>query len=138
MTSTAVLREAWATLPESSSQPLPATLAQSRNLAHASLETAVQISLGFSKAPEPDVRSLDAQSSIFREFSAVPELHASGSCHLQPVFVCTFTVLVDVNQLIMIGVAPCTKMIWNSSEFSYYATSAIQRTDVCSPPGARY
>ena len=40
-TSTAVLREAWATLPESSSRPLPATLAQSRNLAHASLETAV-------------------------------------------------------------------------------------------------
>ena len=39
---TAVLREAWATLPESSSQPLPATLAQSRNLAHASLETAVR------------------------------------------------------------------------------------------------
>ena len=38
---TAVLREAWATLPESSSRPLPATLAQSRNLAHASLETAV-------------------------------------------------------------------------------------------------
>ena len=29
-------------LPESSSRPLPATLAQSRNLAHASLETAVQ------------------------------------------------------------------------------------------------
>ena len=28
-------------LPESSSWPLPATLAQSRNLAHASLETAV-------------------------------------------------------------------------------------------------
>ena len=41
MASTAVLREAWATLPESSSRPLPATLAQSRNLAHASLETAV-------------------------------------------------------------------------------------------------
>ena len=39
--SAAVLREAWATLPESSSRPLPATLAQSRNLAHASLETAV-------------------------------------------------------------------------------------------------
>ena len=38
---TAVLREAWATLPESSSRPLPATLAQSRNLAHASLKTAV-------------------------------------------------------------------------------------------------
>ena len=38
---TAVLREAWATLPESSNRPLPATLAQSRNLAHASLETAV-------------------------------------------------------------------------------------------------
>ena len=38
---TAVLREAWATLPESSSHPLPATLAQSRNLAHASLEPAV-------------------------------------------------------------------------------------------------
>ena len=38
---TAVLREAWATLPESSSRPLPATLAQTRNLAHASLETAV-------------------------------------------------------------------------------------------------
>ena len=38
---TAVLREGWATLPESSSWPLPATLAQSRNLAHASLETAV-------------------------------------------------------------------------------------------------
>ena len=36
---TTVLREAWATLPESSSRPLPATLAQSRNLAHASLET---------------------------------------------------------------------------------------------------
>ena len=38
---TAVLREAWATLPESSSLPLPATLAQTRNLAHASLETAL-------------------------------------------------------------------------------------------------
>ena len=38
---TAVSREAWAALPESSSRPLPATLAQSRNLAHASLETAV-------------------------------------------------------------------------------------------------
>ena len=38
---TAVSREAWATLPESSGQPLPATLAQTRNLAHASLETAV-------------------------------------------------------------------------------------------------
>ena len=37
---TAVSREAWATLPESSSRPLPATLAQTRNLAHASLETA--------------------------------------------------------------------------------------------------
>ena len=36
---TAVLREAWATLPESNSRPLLATLAQSRNLAHASLET---------------------------------------------------------------------------------------------------
>ena len=35
------MREAWATLPESSSQPLPATPAQSRNLAHASLKTAV-------------------------------------------------------------------------------------------------
>ena len=44
---TAVLREAWATLPESSSWPLPAaaTLAQSRNLAHASLETAVHLDL---------------------------------------------------------------------------------------------
>ena len=31
--STAVLREAWATLHESSSRPLPATLAQTRNLA---------------------------------------------------------------------------------------------------------
>ena len=30
--STAVLREAWATLPEISSRPLPATLAQSRNI----------------------------------------------------------------------------------------------------------
>ena len=38
---TAVSREAWATLPESSSRPLLATLAQSCNLAHASLETAV-------------------------------------------------------------------------------------------------
>ena len=38
---TAVLREARATLPESSSRPLPATLAQSRNLAHASLKTTV-------------------------------------------------------------------------------------------------
>ena len=35
------MREAWATLPEGSSRPLLATLAQSRNLAHASLETAV-------------------------------------------------------------------------------------------------
>ena len=33
---------AWATLPKSSSRPLLATLARSRNLAHASLETAVQ------------------------------------------------------------------------------------------------
>ena len=40
--STAVMREAWAMLPESSSWPLPATPAQSRNLAHASLETAVR------------------------------------------------------------------------------------------------
>ena len=39
--STAVLREAWATLPESSSRPLLATLAQSRNLAQALLETTV-------------------------------------------------------------------------------------------------
>ena len=38
---TAVSREAWATLPESSSRPLPATLALSRDLAHASLETTV-------------------------------------------------------------------------------------------------
>ena len=38
---TVVSREAWATLPESSSLPLPATLAQSRNLAPASLKTAV-------------------------------------------------------------------------------------------------
>ena len=44
---TVVLREAWATLPESSSQPLPATLAQSHNLAHASLETAVGFYSGF-------------------------------------------------------------------------------------------
>ena len=43
---TVVSREAWATLPESSSRPLPATLAQSRNLAHASLEKAVET--GFS------------------------------------------------------------------------------------------
>ena len=43
---TAVLREAWATLPESSSRHLPATLAQSRNLAHASLETAICWRLG--------------------------------------------------------------------------------------------
>ena len=43
LTFTALLREAWATLPESSSQPLPATPAQSRNLAHASLETAVYL-----------------------------------------------------------------------------------------------
>ena len=42
---TAVLREAWATLPESSNRPLPATPAQSRNLAHASLETAVYLLL---------------------------------------------------------------------------------------------
>ena len=42
---TAVSREAWATLRESSSRPLPATLAQSRNLAHASLKSAVFISL---------------------------------------------------------------------------------------------
>ena len=42
---TAILREAWATLPESSSRPLPATLAQSRNLAHASLKTAVLTTL---------------------------------------------------------------------------------------------
>ena len=35
------MREAWATLSESSSRPLPATLAQTRNLAHASFETAV-------------------------------------------------------------------------------------------------
>ena len=40
---TAVLREAWAMLPESSSRSLPATLAQSRNLVHASLETAVVV-----------------------------------------------------------------------------------------------
>ena len=38
---TAVSREAWTMLPESSSWPLMATLAKSRNLAHASLKTAV-------------------------------------------------------------------------------------------------
>ena len=48
---TAVLREAWTTLPESSSRPLPATLAQSRNLAHASLETAVQHSFSAKSCP---------------------------------------------------------------------------------------
>ena len=42
---TAVSREAWAMLPESSSRPLPATLAQTRNLAHASLKSAVNIIL---------------------------------------------------------------------------------------------
>ena len=40
---TAVLSEARTTLPESSSRPLPAKMAHSRNLAHASLETAVQV-----------------------------------------------------------------------------------------------
>ena len=45
---TAVSREAWATLPESSSRLLPATLAPTHNLAHASLKTAVQyLSAGF-------------------------------------------------------------------------------------------
>ena len=34
-------------LPESSSRPLPATMAQSRNLAHASLETAVCMTSAF-------------------------------------------------------------------------------------------
>ena len=43
---TAILIEAWATLPESSSWPLPATMAQTRNLAHASLETAVLLISG--------------------------------------------------------------------------------------------
>ena len=38
---TAALSEASTTLPESSSRPLPAKMAHSRNLAHASLETAV-------------------------------------------------------------------------------------------------
>ena len=47
LSTTAVSREAWATLPETSSRPLPATLAQSRNLAHASLETAVHPTLRF-------------------------------------------------------------------------------------------
>ena len=76
-----------------------------------------------------DLCSLDGLSSTIREFSAVPELHASGSCHSQPVFVCTFTVLADVNQLKMTGGAPCMK-IWNSSEFSHYATLAVQRAHV--------
>ena len=40
--STAALSEARTMLPESSSRPLPAKMAHSRNLAHASLETAVQ------------------------------------------------------------------------------------------------
>ena len=39
---TAALSEARTTLPESSSRPLPAKTAHSRNLAHASLETAVR------------------------------------------------------------------------------------------------
>ena len=39
---TAALSEARTTLPESSSRPLPAKMAHSRNLAHASLETAVR------------------------------------------------------------------------------------------------
>ena len=44
---TAISREALATLPESSSRPLQATLAQSRNLAHASLKTAVWMAPNF-------------------------------------------------------------------------------------------
>ena len=65
---TAVLREAWATLPESSSRPLPATLAQSRNLAHASLETAVAEPLYRSFLSEPFI-SLFLVSSILIHYS---------------------------------------------------------------------
>ena len=45
------LSEARTTLPENSSQPLPAKTAHSRNLALASLETAVEIPL--EDLPEP-------------------------------------------------------------------------------------
>ena len=51
---TAVLSEAWTTLPETSSQPLLATLAHSRNLAHASLETAVQGQMFMKSAKSSD------------------------------------------------------------------------------------
>ena len=43
---TAALSEARTTLPESSCRPLPAKMAHSRNLAHASLETAVHDTKG--------------------------------------------------------------------------------------------
>ena len=59
---TAVLREAWATLPESSSRPLLATLAQSRNLAHASLETAVPVCLVLNNLR---VRECECQPCVF-------------------------------------------------------------------------
>ena len=63
------MREAWATLPESSSRPLPAALAQSRNLAHASLETAVHLLCGVKVVPlAQDVAQVE------------PELCCGGKC----------------------------------------------------------
>ena len=68
---TAVLREAWATLPESSSRPLPATLAQSRNLAHASLKTAV-----YEAKDERSFTSLIAMQPLGADHACMPQLKA--------------------------------------------------------------
>ena len=74
---TAVSREAWATLPESTSRPLPATLAQTRNLAHASLETAVMHGLSFqSKVSSLSRRDEGEQGTI----SPVYSHHLSSPC----------------------------------------------------------
>ena len=69
---TAVLREAWATLPEGISLPLPATLAQTRNLAHSLLETAVSITL----------------INLCRADKAGPHDGNRDWCHLHHLWVC--------------------------------------------------
>ena len=61
---TVVLRDAWAKLPDSSSRPLPATLAQSRNLAHASLETAVHPPSQMNKIPRGIMQNRCIGSSV--------------------------------------------------------------------------
>ena len=84
---TAVLREAWATLPESSSWPLPATLAQSPNLAHVSLETAV------GREGVKNTKSL-AESNLYIALSLMGETPAQGRqtlSHGDDQYHCLFT-----------------------------------------------